>query len=613
MDTSTMLAQGTLLRGGTYRIERQLASGGFGNTYLVRNVAFDELYAMKEFFMRGVNMRNGNNVTVSVPDNHASYESQKEKFKKEAIRLRNLRNEHIVKVHDLFEENSTVYYVMDFIDGESLAEQIKHSGKAITEEQTWHILPQVLDALKKVHSQNIWHLDIKPGNIMLNKKGDAFLIDFGASKQLNSSGSQTSSALCYTPGYAPVEQVEQDMDKFGPWTDFYALGATLYYMQSLKQPPSSTALTEGDAFDFPATMSRQMKDTIIWMMKPSRKERPQSVDEILKLIAPMIANKAKAHEVHEAYEANKAHEPQKPQSPQPVDETSLAMPQPEKQGHGLLYALITLLLLAGLGAGAYFMFFNKSPEEKAAEAALEEYEEKVEKCRTAINDADDFLKLEDAKTLFRPIQKMEDEYASALPDVYDKLDDLKKLFDKKVKKQKQEYIDLANNLIDHDDYRTAYDLCKEAADALPDDDEINDKCEEIAIQMGYIYVIDTKFANRLNGENIEEPSLRLKADKMRYLTPLVTYNSLLPSGRNTIEQDFTYKIFDPDGSLDQSSTSPDGYTNDTTFEVEVGEHNQGVWLSGWGNATQSFYEKGEYTFELYYKGHKIFTQKFTLY
>ena len=608
-----MLAQGTLLRGGTYRIERQLASGGFGNTYLVRNVAFDELYAMKEFFMRGVNMRNGNNVTVSVPDNHASYESQKEKFKKEAIRLRNLRNEHIVKVHDLFEENSTVYYVMDFIDGESLAEQIKHSGKAITEEQTWHILPQVLDALKKVHSQNIWHLDIKPGNIMLNKKGDAFLIDFGASKQLNSSGSQTSSALCYTPGYAPVEQVEQDMDKFGPWTDFYALGATLYYMQSLKQPPSSTALTEGDAFDFPATMSRQMKDTIIWMMKPSRKERPQSVDEILKLIAPMIANKAKAHEVHEAYEANKAHEPQKPQSPQPVDETSLAMPQPEKQGHGLLYALITLLLLAGLGAGAYFMFFNKSPEEKAAEAALEEYEEKVEKCRTAINEADDFPKLEDAKTLFRPIQKMENEYASAMPDVYDKLDDLKKLFDKKVKKQKQEYIELANNLIDHDDYRTAYDLCKEAADALPDDDEINDKCEEIAIQMGYIYVIDTKFANRLNGENIEEASLRLKADKMRYLTPLVTYNSLLPSGRNTIEQDFTYKIIDPDGDLDRSSTSPDGYTNDTTFEVEVGEHNQGVWLSGWGNATQSFYEKGEYTFELDYKGHKIFTQKFTLY
>ena len=172
---------------------------------------------------------------------------------------------------------------------------------------------------------------------------------------------------------------------------------------------------------------------------------------------------------------------------------------------------------------------------------------------------------------------------------------------------------MANNLIDHDDYRTAYDLCKEAADALPDDDEINDKCEEIAIQMGYIYVIDTKFANRLNGENIEEASLRLKADKMRYLTPLVTYNSLLPSGRNTINQDFTYKIFDPDGSLDQSSTSPDGYTNDTTFEVEVGEHNQGVWLSGWGNATQSFYEKGEYTFEFYYKGHKIFTQKFTLY
>ena len=72
-----MLAQGVLLRGGAYRIEKQLASGGFGNTYLVRNMAFNELYAMKEFYMRGVNMRNGNNVTVSVPDNHDSYESQK--------------------------------------------------------------------------------------------------------------------------------------------------------------------------------------------------------------------------------------------------------------------------------------------------------------------------------------------------------------------------------------------------------------------------------------------------------------------------------------------------------------------------------------------------------
>ncbi len=275
-----MLAQGTLLRNGTYRVERQLASGGFGNTYLVKNVAFNELYAMKEFFMRGVNMRNGMEVTVSIPDNHTSYDSQREKFKKEAIRLRSLNNPHIVKVHDLFEENSTVYYIMDYIDGQSIGEQLKRTGQPMSEQQTWTLLPQVLNALKEVHSQQIWHLDIKPGNIMLDSKGNAFLIDFGASKQISSNGSQTSSALCYTPGYAPVEQVEQAFDKFGPWTDFYALGATIYYMQTLQAPPTATALSEGDAFNFPASMSKRMQDLIRWMMKPQRKLRPQSVDDI---------------------------------------------------------------------------------------------------------------------------------------------------------------------------------------------------------------------------------------------------------------------------------------------------------------------------------------------
>ena len=182
-----------------------------------------------------------------------------------------------------------------------------------------------------------------------------------------------------------------------------------------------------------------------------------------------------------------------------------------------------------------------------------------------------------------------------------------------MKKQKQEYIDLANSLIDHNDYRTAYNLYKEAAEALPDDEEMSDKCNELAKQMGYIYVTDCKFANRLNGETLQEPSMRLKAANMRYLSPLLTYNSLLPAGRATIEEEFNYKIIDPDGSLDHSDSSPLGYTNDSSFEVEVGEHDQGVWLGSWGNATQSLYEKGEYTFELYCKDHKIYETKFTLY
>ena len=280
METNTMLAPGTMLRNNAYRVERQLASGGFGNTYLVRNVAFNELFALKEFFMRGVNLRNGNMVTVSVSDNHATFESQREKFKKEAVRLRNLRNPHIVKVHDLFEENGTVYYVMDYINGESVSELLRRTGKPLDEQQSLQILRQLLDALDEVHKQRIWHLDIKPGNIMLDGSGNVYLIDFGASKQFSIQGGQTSSAMAYTPGYAPVEQVEQAMDKFGPWTDFYALGATLYYMQTLNQPPTMTALSEGNAFSFPPTMSAMMRQLIGWMMNPQRKMRPESVEQV---------------------------------------------------------------------------------------------------------------------------------------------------------------------------------------------------------------------------------------------------------------------------------------------------------------------------------------------
>ena len=278
-----MLPIGAELRNGDFRVERQLGAGGFGNTYVVRNTVFDERFAMKEFFMKGINLRDGQKVTVSVPDNHTSFDGQREKFKKEALRLRKLRNPHIVQVHDLFEENGTVYYVMDYIDGQSLSDTLKQRGKPLPEAEVRRILPQVLEALETVHQQNIWHLDIKPGNIMVDSQGRAYLIDFGASKQMRGAdgvSQATSSALCYTPGYAPMEQVEQAMDKFGPWTDFYALGATLFTLLTNQLPPSLTGINEEGAFIYPQPVSQQMQDLIKWMMSLARAKRPQSVAQI---------------------------------------------------------------------------------------------------------------------------------------------------------------------------------------------------------------------------------------------------------------------------------------------------------------------------------------------
>lgn len=280
------LQANTTLQGGKYKIERVLGQGGFGNTYVGYNTEFEETVAIKEFFMKGVTERDETTCAVSVSnaDNVGQFEEQREKFKKEARRLRKLKNEHIVKVHDLFEENGTAYYVMDYIDGESLAERMKRTAQPFSEAEVREILVQILEALKEVHQNEIWHLDLKPGNIMIDKGGNAYLIDFGASKQIRANGSMTTStALCYTPGYAPNEQIGQMYDRFGPWTDIYALGATIYNLLTNKKPPMAIDIEEDeeDAFEFPANISEDMRKLVVWMMQPKRKARPQCVGDIL--------------------------------------------------------------------------------------------------------------------------------------------------------------------------------------------------------------------------------------------------------------------------------------------------------------------------------------------
>ena len=281
-----MLPVGTLLRGGTYRVTRQLKSGGFGNTYVVENVHFGETYAMKEFFMKGVTSRNGTTVCISIEDNAKAFYEQKEKFKKEAKRIRKLNHPNIVKIHDLFEDNGTCYYVMDFIDGESLADWIKTHG-AMPETEALRMLNSALDALGAVHAAGFAHMDVTPRNIMRNKNGDVFLIDFGASKQIASSELRTLSgtAMPYSPGYAPTEQMNKDADRVGPWTDLYALGATMFRLLTTQSPPSSSevvsfATNGADPFHFTHDITESTQSLIKWMMHPAIEIRPQSVEEI---------------------------------------------------------------------------------------------------------------------------------------------------------------------------------------------------------------------------------------------------------------------------------------------------------------------------------------------
>ena len=291
LNNQNMLQVGTILH-GTYKIESYLSSGGFGNTYLAKNIEFDETYAIKEFFVKGVCQRDGNSTTISVSnaENTNSFEQQREKFKKEARRLRSLNNPHIVKVYDLFEENGTAYYVMDYVDGENLSVRLKRTNAPLAESEVRNYLNQILDGLEAIHNEGMFHLDIKPANIMVDSHDVVKLIDFGASKQQSTVGGATmSTGISYTNGYAPSEQMAQSYDKFGPWTDFYALGATVYKLLTNQDPPSVSDLSEDETEDKHLALpmpnvSEEMKKLVVWMMQVNRLKRPKNVGEIKRIL-----------------------------------------------------------------------------------------------------------------------------------------------------------------------------------------------------------------------------------------------------------------------------------------------------------------------------------------
>ena len=280
------LPNGTLLQGGKYRIEQVLGQGGFGITYLATNTLFGTRVAIKEFYLQRENCRaiDGKVVTVSAEVNRYVFNSQRDKFRKEALRLQALGGEHIVKGYDFFDENNTSYYVMEYLEGCSLDRWMEQCGGKLHESEVQIILRQILDALSVMHNQHLWHLDIKPNNIMRTSNGNIKLIDFGASKLIDPSAStmMTSSAIASTPGFAPLEQMSGDFSSFGPWTDFYALGATLYILLTGNRPPAANQVMNygSSAFQFPSTVSQKMRDIIGWMMKPRHVDRPQSVAAI---------------------------------------------------------------------------------------------------------------------------------------------------------------------------------------------------------------------------------------------------------------------------------------------------------------------------------------------
>lgn len=289
---------GTILH-NKYKIEEYLSSGGFGNTYLVKDITSEKKFAVKEYYMRDVCQRDDDDKTLKITSSHNEniVFALCSKFKKEALRLQKINSPYIVKVYDLFDENNTSYYVMDYIAGKNLAERLSDRGKPYAEKTVRKFLHQLLNGLQAIHNIGIYHLDLKPSNIMADVYGNLKLIDFGASKQIKSDGQMTTStAVCYTKGFAPIEQLAQSIEKFGPWTDFYALGAVLYQLATYQNPPTVDALlsdaSEDKHLSLPTPgISKEMRELIVWMMSIDRSKRPQSVSEINQRLKTTKENK----------------------------------------------------------------------------------------------------------------------------------------------------------------------------------------------------------------------------------------------------------------------------------------------------------------------------------
>jgi serine/threonine protein kinase len=279
------LQQGTLLRGGKYRVVKVLGQGGFGITYLAKQGGLEKKVAIKEFFMKDLCNRDEATSHVSVGSTGSvdMVERFKAKFLKEARRMHELKHPNIVGVLDIFEENGTAYYVMEYAENGSLVDKLKREGRLAEDVAVKYIL-QIANALLYIHNQELNHLDIKPANIVLTAENKPMLIDFGLSKHYDlATGSQTSTTpVGISEGYAPMEQYRQGgVGTFSPETDIYSLGATLYKLITGVTPPSAPDLIDNGGFTIKSLkeqgFSSKVASVISKSMKIRKTDRTKSV------------------------------------------------------------------------------------------------------------------------------------------------------------------------------------------------------------------------------------------------------------------------------------------------------------------------------------------------
>lgn len=265
-----------------YRIESVLGHGGFGITYKATEIEAGRRVAIKEYLPAGFATRDAEDSSVHPvgPDDQEDFDWGLERFGQEAQTLVSFHHPNIVAVHRFFEANNTAYLVMEYERGDSLA-AILTRDKTLPENEIREFLYPLLDGLSRVHKAGFMHRDIKPENIFIRTDGAPVLLDFGSARQAVGVRSHSLTSIV-SSGYAPFEQYLAEGHQ-GPWTDIYALGATLYRSVVGRKPPEATARISKDTL-IPATKQGagkygpELLGAIDAALAVNERERPQDIE-----------------------------------------------------------------------------------------------------------------------------------------------------------------------------------------------------------------------------------------------------------------------------------------------------------------------------------------------
>jgi serine/threonine protein kinase len=269
----TVLPPGTRI--DQYVITGLLGRGGFGITYLIKDEMLNKDFALKEFFPEDLVRRDGNKLKfLSRANSEEDYRWGLKKFFDEARLLAQFNHPNIISVKRVFQLNDTAYMVLDLVKGMTFEKWLRGLDSQPTQDELDLVAGPLLSALELVHENRTWHLDISPENIMVRSAdGSPILLDFGASRFEIKQHSQLVSALVFKSGYSAPEQYTSNADRYGPWTDIYAFGATLYRAVTGDRPAEAT--------------SRQLSDDLVPAVKAAagryRKSFLQAIDNALKL------------------------------------------------------------------------------------------------------------------------------------------------------------------------------------------------------------------------------------------------------------------------------------------------------------------------------------------